>query len=109
MKSDTLPSASPPSSPLNQYAGCKLPAVSRCGSSSNPTRSPLHNTTVSFCLVRTFLIGKKKLDLFINRELQKVIDYNPFKLEILDTDFSAMIIYPPQLQPEMYPILLCLQ
>lgn len=81
MKSDILPKASPPSSPLNQYAGCKLPAVSRCGSSSSPTRSPLHNTPMVFCLVRTSLMGK-----------------NIF--------FSTMIIYPPQLQPEMYPVLL---
>lgn len=54
MRSGTQPSASPPSSPPNQYAGCKLLAVQSCGSSLSPTRSPLHNTP-DVILVRKFL------------------------------------------------------
>lgn len=54
VRSGTQPSASPPSSPPNQYAGCKLLAVYSCGSSLSPTRSPLHNTP-DVILVRKFL------------------------------------------------------
>lgn len=53
VRNGTQPSASPPSSPPNQCAGCKLPAVQDCGSSLSPARSPLHYTHISFYLVWT--------------------------------------------------------